>query len=134
MPKKTVVEMVCDRCGRTWYPEVKKDGPEPSAPSAAIVFRDEKGAEVVSVGYEVLCDSCSKTVLNYLSNVGKDLKNKSPLRARKTGKGGEEAVASPPTPPPIPPPAVPPPAPAAKPTVVTPQHPPQPQQKAAGHR
>ena len=95
MPRKTVVEMTCDRCGRVWYPEVKKDDPDPITPSAAIIFRDEQGNEVVKEMYDILCDSCSKAVMNYLTSVGKDLKKRSPRRAKKD----EEAKASPSNPP-----------------------------------
>ena len=94
MPKKHVVEMECDRCGRTWYPEVVKGEPEPSAPSAAAIFKDAAGKELVKVDYGVLCESCGKTVKNYLSNIGKDLKGRSPQRKAKE-KGSGEAEASP---------------------------------------
>lgn len=97
MPRKTVVEMACDRCKRTWYPEVKKDAPEPTTPSAALIFRDEKGETVLEELYEVLCESCAGTVRNYLANISKELKGKSPHRMRKQRGNGEVAKATSPS-------------------------------------
>lgn len=95
MPRKTVVEMTCDRCGRVWYPEVKKEEPDPVTSSAAVIFKDEQGKIVVEETYGILCESCSKTVRNYLTSVSKDLKKRSPRRAKKD----EEVEASPSKPP-----------------------------------
>jgi len=65
-------------------PETKKLGLRLEGPD---------GKAIVEVKYETLCESCEKTVENYVLSVAKDLKKNSPKRGAKSkdkkGRGAE---------------------------------------------
>ena len=72
MPKKKVVEFECDRCGKTWL--VPADKQDDDTPQATVSFINAEGKEEVAAHYEVLCDSCSSAVRNYLGSVVREKK------------------------------------------------------------
>ena len=88
MPKQSVYKYTCDRCGRTWYPEVKPDEPTPETKSLQLKLMGRDGTPVVDVSYDVLCESCEKTVGNYVEGLAKDLKKNSPKRGAKKSPAG----------------------------------------------
>jgi hypothetical protein len=100
MPKKSVLECGCDRCGRVWYEEIvqAKDGlPVGSKVNPCGSFKMElvmPDGKITKVVYEVMCETCSTSVANYATNIARDLKTVS-----KAKKGTAEAA---PTPPPAP--------------------------------
>ena len=99
MPKQAVYKYECDRCGRTWFPEVKEGESPPETRKLQLILVGRDGEKMVEVTYDILCDSCEKTVGNYVQGVAKDLKNKSPKRgAKKSSKKGRGAEAPHPQP------------------------------------
>lgn len=101
MPRKTVVQCNCDRCGRTWYEDAldKEGEPELLAAVAVTFVHHDKSAphNPICIKFEMLCESCEKTVKNLVAQIGKDLKHTSPKRGAKK-KGQQDADPSPPTP------------------------------------
>lgn len=92
MPRQSVFKYVCDRCGRTWFPEAKEHEAPPETRKLKLLLVGKDGETMVEVTYDTLCESCEKTVENYVTGVAKDLKNKSPKRgAKKKKDGGAEA-------------------------------------------
>ena len=95
MPKKSVLECSCDRCGRVWYEEVQvKDGLLTGAKANPCgSFKMEltmPDGKITKVVYEVMCETCSTSVANYATNIARDLKTVS-----KAKKGAAEAVPPP---------------------------------------
>jgi hypothetical protein len=94
MPRQSVFKYVCDRCGRTWFPEAREGEEPPETRKLKLLLVGKDGETMVEVTYDTLCESCEKTVENYVTGVANDLKNKSPKRGAKkkgTGKRGAEA-------------------------------------------
>lgn len=83
MPKKAVLECGCDRCGRVWYVEQTEKGAPTSSFKMEHTLPDGKITKVV---YETLCETCSKAVANYATNIARDLKTVS--RATKGAPEG----------------------------------------------
>lgn len=93
MSKKAVLECGCDRCGRVWYEEASTD-PKAPLPHPSGSFRMElmlPDGKVTKVIYETLCETCTKSVANYATNIARDLKTVS--KAKK-----DAAEAAPPAP------------------------------------
>jgi hypothetical protein len=84
MPKKEVVEFECDRCGRKWYADPQE---QEHTPSLQLRLVDPGGEVIEEARYEVLCDSCASTVLNYVGSITKELKKQSPKRGAKEEEG-----------------------------------------------
>lgn len=95
MPKKSVFECSCDRCGRVWYVEQPEKPPEKAAPAPSfkMEFHASDG-KITKVVYELMCETCFKSVANYATNIARDLKTVS-----KAKKSAPEAA------PPVPQPA-----------------------------
>lgn len=87
MPKRTVTENECERCTRTWLTPDSDDTP------TVIVRMEHKGARLIDVSYDVLCDSCTKTVANLLKALARDMKKKSPSSDAK--REGTDALSEP---------------------------------------
>ncbi len=94
MPKKSVLECSCDRCGRVWYEEVRTtDDKLPMKTALSGSFKMEltmPDGKVTKVVYEVMCETCSRSVANYVTNIARDLKTVS-----KAKKGTSETMPSP---------------------------------------
>lgn len=98
--KKSVIEVVCERCERTEYvnpdeystlPDlVLQFGTKAHAPE--IVEDGKKEAAILeheaSVRFEDLCSSCKNTVRNLVANIGKKINYKK----RGKGEDGAEGV------------------------------------------
>lgn len=97
MPKKSVFECSCDRCGRVWYVEQGEKEPPTSSFKMELTLPDGKITKVI---YETLCETCTKAVANYATNIARDLKTVS-----KAKKDAPEAAPPPPPPAPVPPPS-----------------------------
>ena len=91
MPKQAVYKYECDRCGRVWYPEMKEGEEAPRTRKLKLLLTGKDDEKMIDVTYDILCESCEKTVQNYVEGVAKDLKNKSPKRGAKKKDGGAEA-------------------------------------------
>jgi hypothetical protein len=80
VPQKTVCQNECERCERTWLTDSEDETPK------VIVRFVERGARVIDCSYDVLCESCAKTVANLLKALARDMKKKSPQsEAKKEG-------------------------------------------------
>jgi hypothetical protein len=99
MPRQSVYKYECDRCGRTWFPEVEDGKDAPETKKLELRLEGPDGTAIVEVKYDTLCESCEKTVENYVQSVAKDLKKNSPKRgAKKKDKKGRGAEAPHPQP------------------------------------
>lgn len=82
VPQKTVVKNDCERCKRTWFSDECTD-------TAKVVVRmkNSKGGTEVEGSYDVLCDSCAKTIANLLHALVREMKKlgSSKPRAKKEG-------------------------------------------------
>ena len=90
MPRKQLVEYICDRCGRKWYPE-KDEG----TAQLQIHFTLSANSSGSEVNYEVLCSSCEKAVVSHLASIS-HLRHQSPQRGAKKKKGVPVAPEAPP--------------------------------------
>ncbi len=91
MPAKAVLQHECERCPRTWYSPADAN----LAKTELSVTGTLAGTQV-SVKYETLCETCTKTVSNLIAALGKEHKKSSPARRAKKETGGE-ANTSPPS-------------------------------------
>ena len=96
MPKRQVMELVCERCGRRWYVSADDEGAQ-RTPTVGVRYTDSKEVSQVDVCFNVLCQSCSKTVLSCLRSVAKSLDKRSPTRktAKKKESGPPEGAHGP---------------------------------------
>ncbi len=85
MPKKTVVEITCERCDGTEYinPEESSETPDLNA---VIGFGTEDG-KPQHVAFETLCSSCKTSVKNLFEQMTRKI--------RRGRKAGEEVPAAP---------------------------------------
>ena len=87
MPKKSVEQYTCERCGKTWY----EDG---EVPVAKLTVRMElSSGTVIQDSYDVLCRGCEKTAKNYADGLVKKMTKKSPT-GRKSKSGAKEGGAT----------------------------------------
>ena len=66
-----MLEVTCDRCNRTWYAPFEEGDEwenEPHVPSLTLMFRPSERSEV-KVEFESLCESCTKTLSNYIGQL-----------------------------------------------------------------
>jgi hypothetical protein len=78
--------MKCDRCPTVWFVDYEANKPEPVTTSVEIRIRHPVDGKVSAdkiVKYEVLCDRCVRTVLNYVSSVDRDPDARKKPRAKK---------------------------------------------------
>lgn len=79
MPRKLTVRFECDRCSRQWFEDYEEGEDLPDADS--ITLEMVSGDKTIGVGFETLCESCSKSISNLVASIGKTMKSKSPTRA-----------------------------------------------------
>lgn len=94
MPRRTVIEVVCDRCGRQEY----RPEEESKTPRAGVTYLDEEGNKVAEAAFDTLCVHCAKAVLGYIKSVTKGMTKHSPKRgAKRKGPEAPSTAATPPT-------------------------------------
>ena len=89
-----VIKNHCNRC-----PAVEERAVTPQ--QAAVLAQDTDADPILNIEYEgevilrydYLCANCRQIVVNYLGNIGKELKHKSGVRKRKNGSDDSETVA-----------------------------------------
>ena len=101
MAKKLMAKYECSRCTREWYEEFREGQELPSPPSFKMHMVTPGEPEVL-IEYEELCKTCARSVGNYAASIAKQLKNKSPKRAKKkppeaASSMGQQAAARPPS-------------------------------------
>jgi hypothetical protein len=84
VPGKTVVQYSCSRCPRVWYEEQAR-----VVAKLIVRLTGSDGEEVVHADYDTLCESCEKTVRNYVKGLIRDLKKISSTKVRAK-KGGDD--------------------------------------------
>ncbi len=91
MAKKSVIEIVCDRCERVEYIAPEDNSPRPdlvlafgSKPALDAQAPEARDAEV-EVKFNELCSSCKNTVRNLVAQIGKKIDWR-----RKKGTDGAE--------------------------------------------
>lgn len=89
MPRKTVLQYDCDRCGRTWYEDAPKEAESMKCAGINVALFGSDGV-LTEAKFEMLCESCEKTVKNLVAQICKDLKHNSPKRGAKK-KGQQDA-------------------------------------------
>jgi hypothetical protein len=82
MARRKTVEVTCDRCDRIEYRpfEEEKGAPTPFLKAKALLL-----AENIDISFDDLCSPCEKTVKNLLESIAREIKGKSPKRAKKEG-------------------------------------------------
>lgn len=90
MAKQRVVEIQCDRCKRKEYRPVSKEESEVHKVELELDFRG------IKIKFDDLCEPCRNTVGNYIENIKKEPKGKSPERKAKEkppakGKGSSSS-------------------------------------------
>lgn len=81
VPKKTVCQNECERCGRTWYSE------ENVETAKVIVRMVEGGKPIVDASYDVLCSGCTQTVQNLVAALARNMKKLGPAKPRAKKEG-----------------------------------------------
>lgn len=93
MARKKRVEVQCDRCERVEY----VDESQADNKKLHVTLSSElMGKPIREICYEDLCKVCMRTVLNHLDAISKEIKGKSPDRAKSEGK--KEGAGDPPAP------------------------------------
>jgi hypothetical protein len=82
MPKKSVIECVCDRCGRVWYEDWSPSGEEKKPGGSFRLELTMPDATSTTVAYDVLCATCSKAVVNYVAHITRELKTVSKAKKK----------------------------------------------------
>ena len=84
-----VMKYECQRCPRVWYEDLQTttitESSKPAPPCLSVHFTPDS----TDIRWDVLCDSCVKTVGNYVKALVKDLKNKPRGRKAKVVGGGD---------------------------------------------
>lgn len=89
MSQTLTVRFECDRCSRQWFVDYNESEKKPVAASFNLELKYADGSSS-SVTFETLCETCKKSVSNYIASIGKEIKNKSPERAPKEAKEPKE--------------------------------------------
>lgn len=85
MPRTQTVRFECDRCSRQWFVDYGEGQPIPEAASFKLELRSPDDT-VFEVHFEILCETCRKSVTNYVRSIAKEIRGKSPERAVSVAK------------------------------------------------
>lgn len=93
MGRKVVVELKCDRCGRTEHnaPDNRGNGES--------IFKCEFQKKVVEFGD--LCSGCTEVVATHVADIMREMKKVSPIRKNATRDKAVAKLSGQPTPPPV---------------------------------
>jgi len=95
MGRKVVVELKCDRCGRTEHSA--PDGRTDNEPVFECIYKGKK------LTFNDLCSGCVEVVATHVADIVREMKKVSPIRKNETrNKAVEKLTSSKTTPPPIP--------------------------------
>lgn len=100
MAKKLMIGYECSRCAREWFVEFKEGEKPPDPPSFSMSMKTSPDDPGIDVQFDELCKTCARSVSNYAASIAKQLKGKSPKRAKKKGPSEEGPQLTPPPKPP----------------------------------
>jgi|SRR5688572_618218 len=97
VPVKQVFQHECGRCHRTWFADEEKKSYQISINvQLPTWYQPQKdGSALLGGSYSLLCDSCEKTVIDYVKAIFKPMKKISPIKSGAKKKGADAPLPEP---------------------------------------